>query len=136
MGISEAAIDATVPIAAVVFRFIAPWGFLITSIYAAEVYELPPLGIGTLIAIGLVGILIEMSKVGLPAAATFLAAWAPMAALVGFPIEFVVVLLVVETIPDIFKTVLNVTAHATAAALVDRRPTQFSSMEGSALLGR
>lgn len=129
MGISEAAIDATVPMAAVIFRFIAPWGFLITSIYAAQVYELPPLSIGTLLMIGVVGILIEMSKVGLPAAATFLASWAPMAALVGFPIEFVVVLLVVETIPDIFKTVLNVTAHATAAVLVDRHPELTSATE-------
>ena len=35
-------------------------------------------------------------------------------------IEIIVVFLVVEIIPDIVKTTTNVTAHADAAAIVDR----------------
>lgn len=120
MGVSAEATDVAVPLSAVIFRMIAPASGIFIASYAAAVYDLPPLGIALLVTVGLLGIVLEMSLVGIPSAATFVAFYAPIAALVGIPMEFIVVLLVVETIPDIFKTVLHVTAHATTATVVDR----------------
>lgn len=120
MGLSEQAISATIPLAATIFRFIAPASFIMGTAYAALVYDLPPLGIAMFLTVGLLGTLMEMGSVGIPGAATAVAKMTPIAALVGFPIEIVVVFLVVEIIPDIFKTTTNVTAHAAAAAIVDR----------------
>lgn len=120
MGLSEEAISATVPLAAVVFRPIAPASFIFTCVYASQVYGLPTMGITMMVAIGLLGMLTEMGSVGVPNAATSMAKFTPFAALVGFPIEIIVVFLVVEIIPDIVKTTTNVTAHAATAAIVDR----------------
>ena len=124
MGLSEQAIAATMPLAAVIFRVVAPAAAIFTSLYAAQVYDLGPLPVLLVIGIGFLGAIMEMSFVGVPGAATFVAFYSPLAAIVGFPIEFIVVLLVVETIPDIFKTVLSVTGHATATAIVDRGVAQ------------
>ena len=120
MGLAEESISATMPLVAVAFRFIGPPSFMMTSAYAAAVYGISSFGIAMLIAVGLLGILMEMGTIGIPNTATAVAQTTPFAALVGFPIEFIVVLLVVEIIPDIFKTVTNVTAHAAATAIVDR----------------
>ena len=120
MGLLEEAIGATVPLAAVVFRPIAPASFVFACSYASAVYGLPAASLALLLTIGLLGVLMEMGSVGIPNAATAVAKFTPFAALVGFPIEIIVVFLVVEIIPDIVKTTTNVTAHADAAAIVDR----------------
>jgi Na+/H+-dicarboxylate symporter len=120
MGVSREASDAAVPLAAVMFRMIAPASAIYISAYSAAVYGLDPVAVGLLVTVGLLGILLEIGSVGIPSTATFVAFYGPIAAVVGIPLEFIVVLLVVETIPDIFKTVLHVTAHATTATVVDR----------------
>jgi Na+/H+-dicarboxylate symporter len=40
---------------------------------------------------------------------------------VGIPIEAILILNAVETIPDIFKTLLNVTGDMSAAVILSRR---------------
>lgn len=120
MGLSEEAISVTMPLAAVLLRIITATTAIFVCMYAVAVYDLPPLTLLMVIGLGFLGVLIEISMVGIPGSATFVAYYAPFAAVVGFPIEFVVVLLVVSVIPDIAMTVLNVTGHATATALVDR----------------
>ncbi|WAT17601.1 cation:dicarboxylase symporter family transporter [Aurantiacibacter sp. MUD11] len=120
MGLSDEAISATMPLAAVLLRIASPTTAILVCMYAVAVYDMEPLTVAMIVGLGFMGILIEMSFVGIPGAATFIAYYAPFAAVVGFPIEFVVVLLVVNVIPDIVMTVLHVTSHATATALVDR----------------
>lgn len=120
MGVGEEAGDITVPLAAVLFRMIAPASGMLGASYGAAAYGIE-MGIGLVLLVGLMGMLLEMGLVGIPGAATFVAFAAPIAAVVGYPLEFIIVFLVVETIPDIFKTMLHVTAHAGAAAVVDGR---------------
>lgn len=132
MGLSRQAIDATVPLAAVVFRMSAVGTAVLVSLYAAQVYGLGPLPVLVVAGIGALGGLLEVGSVGIPSAATYLARVVPIAAIVGFPIEFIVVLLVVETIPDILKTTNHVTAHALAAAIVDRNAPPFADEVGAA----
>lgn len=45
---------------------------------------------------------------------------APALAVLGIPIEFLAVIIVAETIPDMFKTVCNITMDVAAASVVDR----------------
>jgi Na+/H+-dicarboxylate symporter len=63
-------------------------------------------------------ILLSFSTPGLPDTGTMRTLPAYLA--VGIPIEAVLMLDAVEAIPDIFKTLLNVTADMTAAAVVAR----------------
>lgn len=120
MGLSEQSINATMPLAAVLMRIGTSTTAVLVCMYAVAVYEMAPLSLAMLFGLSFLGILVEMSFVGIPGSATFVAYYVPFAAIVGFPIEFVVVLLVVNVIPDIVITVLHVTSHATATALVDR----------------
>ena len=120
MGLEEEAISVTMPLAAVLLRVITGTTAIFVSMYAVAVYDLAPLSLAMVIGLGFLGVLIEVSMVGIPGSATFIAYYAPFAAVVGFPVEFIVVLLVVNVIPDIAMTVLNVTGHATATAIVDR----------------
>ena len=52
----------------------------------------------------------------------------------GVPIEAIIVIEAVESIPDIFKTLLNVTGHMTAATLLTRShrsQTQVTEVDSS-----
>lgn len=136
MGLSEEAIGATMPLVAVLLRIITSATAIFVCMYAVAVYDMQPLTLVMVIGLGFLGVLIEISMVGIPGSATFVAYYAPFAAIVGFPIEFIVVLLVVNVIPDIAYTVFHVTTHATATALVDRgverseAPDQVGTMAG------
>jgi Na+/H+-dicarboxylate symporter len=59
--------------------------------------------------------------VGLPGQVTFFAATAPSALALGAPIELLPLLLAIDTVPDMIRTVANVTADLAAAALVAAR---------------
>ena len=65
------------------------------------------------------GILLSFSVPGLPSASIFL--MGPFVTGLGIPIEAIGLLIAADSIPDLFKGVLNVTGHMTSAAVVTRR---------------
>jgi Na+/H+-dicarboxylate symporter len=58
--------------------------------------------------------------VGLPNQITFFAAYAPPALAAGIPIELLPLFLAVDTIPDIFYTITNVTADLSVNSVLGR----------------
>ncbi len=64
-------------------------------------------------------ILMSFSVPGLPSASIFL--MGPFLTGLGIPIEAIGLLIAADSIPDLFKGVLNVTGHMTSAAVVTRR---------------
>ena len=71
------------------------------------------------IAVGaVVALMTSIGGVGLPGQAAFMATVAPIFLAMGIPLEMLALLLAVETIPDAFATVANVTADLAAAAIV------------------
>ncbi|MBA4072424.1 MAG: dicarboxylate/amino acid:cation symporter, partial [Gemmatimonas sp.] len=44
---------------------------------------------------------------------------APLLPAVGLPVEGVGILIALDVVPDIFKTMLNVTGHLTVATVID-----------------
>jgi Na+/H+-dicarboxylate symporter len=67
------------------------------------------------------GILLSFSVPGLPSASIFL--MGPFITGLGIPIEAIGLLVAADSIPDLFKGVLNVTGHMTSAAVVARKVT-------------
>jgi Na+/H+-dicarboxylate symporter len=59
--------------------------------------------------------------VGLPGQVSFMATNMPVAQALGLPVDPLGLLLAVDTIPDVFSTVGNVTADLGATAVVDKR---------------
>ncbi|HEX7242451.1 MAG TPA: cation:dicarboxylase symporter family transporter [Longimicrobiaceae bacterium] len=87
-------------------------------LFLAHVYGLP-LGAGTIAGFLVTVILLSFGEVGVPGGGTaFKTLPAYLAA--GVPIEGIVILEAVDVIPDIFKTLLNVTGQMSAATLLSR----------------
>lgn len=87
-------------------------------LFLAHVYGVP-LSPGTITTFVATVIVLSFSSIGVPGGgAAFKTLPAYLAA--GLPIEGIIIAEAVDTIPDIFKTVLNVTGDMSAAALLSR----------------
>lgn len=119
LGISRAGAGLVLPLAVAVFRITSPVANLGVAVYVAHLFGLEP-SAGQLIAAGLAAILVSIGTVGLPGQVSFFASIAPICIAMGVPLEVLPLLLAVEVIPDIFRTVGNVTADLAVTRLVER----------------
>lgn len=106
------------PLAVAVFRFTSPLGNLGVCFFIAAMYGIEPSLLQTAVAI-LVAVAVSIGSVGLPGQVSFIASVAPICAALGLPIEVLGILVAVEIIPDIFRTIGNVTADVAVTTLVD-----------------
>ncbi len=106
------------PLAVAVFRYTSPLGNLGVCLFIAALYGLEPSLLQLAGAI-LVAIAVSIGSVGLPGQVSFIASVAPICAALGLPVEVLGILVAVEIIPDIFRTVGNVTADLAVSTLVD-----------------
>lgn len=119
MDVNPRVANVTLPMAVAVFRMTSPVTNLAVVFFAAAVYgvELGPMQI---IAGGLVAIAISIGSVGLPGEISFIASVAPIAISMGVPIDLLGILVAVEAIPDIFRTLGNVAGDMAATVIVSK----------------
>ncbi|HEX8661728.1 MAG TPA: cation:dicarboxylase symporter family transporter, partial [Brevundimonas sp.] len=120
LGVSAATAGLVLPLAVAVFRITSTVANLAVCIYVAHLYGIP-LTPGVLFAGGVAALAISVGTVGLPGQVSFFASIAPIALAMGLPLDVLPLLLAVEVVPDIFRTVGNVTADLTAARIVEGR---------------
>jgi proton glutamate symport protein len=120
LGVSAATAGLVLPLAVAVFRITSTVANLAVCIYVAHLYGIP-LSPGVLFAGGVAALAISVGTVGLPGQVSFFASIAPIALAMGLPLEVLPLLLAVEVVPDIFRTVGNVTADLAAARIVEGR---------------
>lgn len=118
LGVSRATAGLVLPLAVAVFRATSPVANLAVCIYIANLHGIP-LAPAALFAGGLTAIAISIGSVGLPGQISFFVSIAPICIAMGLPIEVLPLLLAVEVIPDIFRTIGNVTADLAAARIVE-----------------
>ena len=119
MGVGDRSADVVLPIAVALFRATGPCMNLAVAIYVAHLLGIP-LSIGAL-AIGVaVAAITTMGAVSLPGSISFITSIAPICLAMGIPIEPLVLLLAIETFPDIIRTVANVSADMSVTAIVAR----------------
>jgi proton glutamate symport protein len=108
------------PMAVSLFRITSPVQYIGVATFIAWMYgiELGPLQLA--MAVGLAAV-ISLGSVGLPGQVSFMATNMPVTQALGLPVEPLGILLAVDTIPDVFSTVGNVTADLTAAGVVAKR---------------
>jgi len=119
LGVPQASAGLILPMAVAVFRLTSPVANLAVCLYVAQLYGVP-LGVGALIAGGLTAIAVSVASVGLPGQVSFFASVGPICLAMGLPIGVLPLLLAVEVIPDIFRTLGNVTADLAATRIVAR----------------
>lgn len=117
--------DVTLPLAVALFRATGPAMNVSVAIYVAYMMGVP-LHAGNLIAGFAVASVASYWAVSLPGSLSFVTSIAPIALAMGVPIEPLALLIAVEVLPDITRTVGNVTwdvAVTGAAAAGDRSET-------------
>ncbi|MDP1630634.1 MAG: cation:dicarboxylase symporter family transporter [Caulobacter sp.] len=107
------------PLAVAVFRLTGPVANLGVAYFIAHLYGIQP-GLPQMIGAIAVAFTISVGSVGLPGQVSFLASMVPICIALGVPIDLLPILLAVEVIPDIFRTMGNVTGDLGAAAVLHR----------------
>jgi len=119
MGVPDRVVNLVLPMAVAVFRMTSPVANLGVVFFCAAVYghDLSP---GAIVVGGLVSIAISIGSVGLPGEISFIASVAPISMAMGVPIELLGILVAVEAVPDIFRTVGNVSGDMAATVIVGK----------------
>lgn len=120
LKIPVAASGVVLPLAVAVFRGTGPAMNLAVALYVAHWFgvELGPAQIAAGIAAAAIT---TMGAVSLPGQVSFVTSIGPIALVMGVPIEPLALLIAVETIPDIFRTIGNVSLDLAATTTVTRR---------------
>jgi proton glutamate symport protein len=108
LGVPDSTADMTLPLAVAIFRATGPAMNLGVALYIAHWYgiELGPAQLAAGIAAGAIT---TLGAVSLPGSVSFVSSIAPICLALGAPIEPLGLLIAVETFPDIFRTLGNVT---------------------------
>jgi Na+/H+-dicarboxylate symporter len=115
MGVPDRVSGLVLPLAVSVFRYASVAANLAVVIYLARLYGIA-LGPVELLLGAAVASVANLAGVGLPAQVSFFAIIGPVCLALGVPLELLPLLLAVETIPDIFRTVGNVSADMVVTA--------------------
>ena len=119
MGVREEVSDVTLPIAVALFRATGPAMNTAVAFYVAHWLGLEPT-LAQMIAATAVGAVMSYGAVSLPGEVSYISSIAPIALALGVPIAPLGLLVAVEMVPDIFRTVGNVTHDVALASIVDR----------------
>ena len=118
LGLPPSATGFVLPLAVASFKLNRVVSGPVKLLFLAHVFQ-RPLGVPQLAAFLVTEVILSFSTAGIPSHGTVRTIPAYLAA--GIPIEAVVILNAVDTIPDIFKTLTNVTANMSAATILSRR---------------
>lgn len=119
MGVPRAASGVTLPLGVAMFRATQPAMNMAIAIYIGRWFgvEVP---VAAIAAGVLAGVVTSLGSISLPSQITFFASVAPIASALGVPLAPLGLLIAVETIPDIFRTLGNVTSNLALTAVVTR----------------
>lgn len=111
--------EFVLPLAVAIFRATSPAMNLAVAIYCAHLagIELSP---HVLVAGGAVALVISLGTVSLPGTISFVFSVGPIAMAMGAPIEALALLVAVEMLPDLMRTIGNVTMNVAVTCAVDR----------------
>jgi proton glutamate symport protein len=117
LGVPERQSAVVLPLAVAVFKITAPSGALIFALSAAWLtgVEVPLAHVIVAIPMALLSTLLV---IGVPGPASIIASATPAALAMGAPLEMITILIAVDTIPDMSRTVANVTADVAAMAMI------------------
>jgi Na+/H+-dicarboxylate symporter len=119
LGVSETSADFVLPLAVALFRATSPAMNMAVVIYVAHLtgVELTPAAMAAGIAVSLLAMLGSPS---LPGTISFVLATGPIAMAMGVPIGPLALLVAVEMLPDIMRTLGNVTQDVAVTTVVDK----------------
>ncbi len=125
LGVTTLTADTVIPLAAALFRVTGPAMNIAVVIFIANVLGMH-LGFAAFAAGVAVATFASISAPGLPGQVSYFTSIAPICMAMGVPIAPLGMLIAVEPVPDMFRTVGNVTMDVAVAGAVDRRTRRGS----------
>jgi len=119
LGVDEGKADILLPMAVALFRATGPAMNVGVAVYVAHWFGID-IPLPALIAGITIGALASIGAVSLPGQLSFYTSIAPISLAMGVPIEPLALLIAVETIPDIIRTLGNVIADVSVTAAIAR----------------
>ncbi|WP_427964595.1 dicarboxylate/amino acid:cation symporter [Altererythrobacter sp.] len=119
LGFRQSTSEFVLPLAVAIFRATSPAMNMAVAIYVAHLagVELSPV---VLVGGILVALIISVGSVSLPGSISFVVSIGPIALAMGVPIEPLALLVAVEMLPDIMRTLGNVTMNVALTGAIDR----------------
>lgn len=117
LGVPDRVSGLVLPLAVSVLRITGPVANFGVAMFLVQIYGLHPSAMQYLSAT-LVTVATSMASVGLPGQVSFFASIAPICLSLGLPVDLLPILIAVEVIPDIFRTVGNVTGDMAVTAIL------------------
>lgn len=117
LGLPAHTVGFVLPLAVASFKPHAPLNWSSLALFSALLYGVP-IGPAELLTVVTSALLLSFAVPGIPSAGMLLIA--PVFATIGVPFEAIGVLIAVDAIPDMFKTVANVTGQFGSAVIVAR----------------
>lgn len=119
LGVPARVAGLVLPLAVAVFRFTSPAVNLAVCVFVAHVSGVHPTLLQYAGAV-LVAIAVSIGSVGLPGQVSFIVSVAPICLALGLPTSLLPILLAVEVVPDIFRTLGNVTGDMAVTQILAR----------------
>lgn len=118
LGLSESGAGFVLPLCASIFKLNSPITWPLGAVLVAKLYGVDFSGT-ELVIFAAGSVILSLTTPGIPSGGFFVQA--PLYLAVGLPPEGLGILIAVDFIPDLFKTLLNLTSYASTALLVSRR---------------
>lgn len=118
------------PMAVSLFRMTSPIQYIGVTAFVAWIYGVD-LSAAQLAGCAALAVVISLGSVGLPGQVSFMATNMPVVQAAGLPIEPMGLLLAVDTIPDVFATLGNVTGDLAATGVVTGRERAANAGDGT-----
>jgi proton glutamate symport protein len=118
LALPPSATGLVLPLSVTAFKLNRGVSSIAQALFLAHVFGLP-LDAPRLLSFFAIQILLSFSTAGIPSLGSIRSIPAYIA--IGIPIEAIFILNAVDSIPDVFKTLLNVTGDMSAAAILSRR---------------
>jgi Na+/H+-dicarboxylate symporter len=126
LGVREQVADVTLPLAVALFRATGPAMNTAVAFYVAHWLGYEPT-LAQMIAATAVGAVMSYGAVSLPGEISFISSIAPIAMALGVPIAPLALLVAVEMVPDIFRTLGNVTLDVAVTTVVNKSTDSVST---------
>lgn len=123
LGIPEPIAGFVLPLCASIFKPNSPITWPLGAVLVAQLYGVEFGGVNLLV-FGIGSIILSLTVPGIPSGGFFVQA--PLYLAVNLPPEGLGILIAVDFVPDLFKTLLNLTSYASTALVVSRRERRES----------
>jgi Na+/H+-dicarboxylate symporter len=120
LGLPAELTGFVLPLSVSVFKLTSPINWTVGAVFVSRLYGIE-LGAAQIATVAVLAVALSPTSPGIPSGG--LLSQAPVYATIGLPVEGIGILIAVDLVPDLFKTLVNVTGDMAATTVIGRSHT-------------